>query len=347
MNAPIDSVAHLASAKPELKVFSADSLAHTSVPERRWLVQNMIPMARVTLLYGNGGEGKSLLELQLAVAVATGKDWIGKLPEKGTAIILSCEDDIDEMHRRLADIIKGREDINVGDLANLIIVDLVGRDAVLAVPDNRGATLKRSPFFTDIERLVEKYRPDMLCIDTLADVYGADENIRSQVRQFLGFLTDLAIKFDMAVVVSAHPSLSGMASGTGTSGSTGWHNSVRSRLYLAPMKADGGDAPDPTLKQMTVIKSNYGPAGETIPLRWERGRFVLAGNSWKSSITNAEADKRFLELLEQFTREKRNVTAKRGTSYAPSEFANHADAKGVTKEAFKKVILPSKNVPQG
>jgi RecA-family ATPase len=324
--------------RPELKIFSANSLVRTPAPERRWLVPNMIAMARVTLLYGNGGDGKSLLELQLGVAVASGADWAGKLPQRGPALILSGEDDIDEVHRRLADIIAGREDINVDDLANLKIVDLAGQDAVLAFPDNRGTTLKKSPLFGEIERLVEKYHPVMLGVDTLADVYGGDENIRGQVRQFLGFLTGLAIKFDVAVVVLAHPSLSGITSGSGTGGSTAWHNSVRGRLYLAPLKSESGDAPDPSLKQLTVMKPNYGPAGETIPLRWERGRFVLAGRDWKSSLTNVETDNLFLDLLDQFTREGRNVTAKKGPSYAPSEFANHAEAKGVSKEAFKKAM---------
>jgi len=178
----------------------------------------------------------------------------------------------------------------------------------------------------------------MVGIDTLADVYGGDENMRAQVRQFIGMLTCLAIKFDIAVVVLAHPSLSGMASGTGTGGSTAWHNSVRSRLYLTPLKSEGGDIPDPALKQLIVMKNNYGPSGETIHLRWEHGRFVLAGSEWTSAITNAEVDKLFLDLLEQFTREGRNVTAKKGTSYAPHEFANHADSKGVKNIAFKKAM---------
>jgi hypothetical protein len=79
-------------------------------------------------------------------------------------------------------------------------------------------------------------------------------------------------------------------------------------------------------------------AGTEIMIRWERGKFVLAGSGWKSTITNAETDKLFLDLLNQFTREGPNVTAKKGPSYAPAEFASHADAKGVRKEAFKKAM---------
>lgn len=162
--------------------------------------------------------------------------------------------------------------------------------------------------------------------------------MRSHVRQFLGFLINLGIKYEVAVVVLAHPSLSGMTSGTGTGGSTAWNNSARGRLYLAPVKSGDGSIPDRSLKQLTVMKANYGPSGKTITLRWERGRFVPNSNNLRAAVTNAEADKLFLDLLEQFTREGRNVSAKKGTSYAPTEFAGHTDAKGMGKETFRKAM---------
>jgi hypothetical protein len=45
-------------------------------------------------------------------------------------------------------------------------------------------------------------------------------------------LRGLALETSSTALLLAHPSLSGMASGSGTSGSTAWSNSVRSRLYL-------------------------------------------------------------------------------------------------------------------
>ncbi len=176
-------------ARRALKIFSGADFARSPPPERRWLVRDMIPQGKVTLLYGNGGDGKSLLELQLAIAVATGSDWVGKMPERGRALILSAEDDHEEIHRRHTDIIAGRgDDLDLDDLSNLIVIDLAGEDALLAAPDGRSSLLKTSPLFEDVERLVETHRPIMLGIDTLADVYGGDENVRPQVRQFIGFL---------------------------------------------------------------------------------------------------------------------------------------------------------------
>jgi hypothetical protein len=76
------------------------------VPPREWIVPGYIPHKTVTLLSGDGSVGKSLLALQLAVGRALAREWIGLMPEQGRTLILSAEDDADEMHRRLEDIRK-------------------------------------------------------------------------------------------------------------------------------------------------------------------------------------------------------------------------------------------------
>jgi RecA-family ATPase len=67
------------------------------VPPREWIVPDYIPDRTVSLLGGDGATGKSLLALQLAIARALGREWIGLLPEPGRTLVLSAEDDADEM----------------------------------------------------------------------------------------------------------------------------------------------------------------------------------------------------------------------------------------------------------
>ena len=69
-------------------------------------------------------------------------------------------------------------------------------------------------------------------IDTVSDVFLGDEIKREQVRQFGSLMRKLAIDADTAAILSSHPSLSGMKSGSGLSGSTQWHNTVRARIYF-------------------------------------------------------------------------------------------------------------------
>ena len=76
------------------------------VPPREWGLRDLFPLRNVALLSGEGAAGKTLLLLQLGVAHALGRDWIGTLPEPGPFLYFGAEDEADEIHRRLADILK-------------------------------------------------------------------------------------------------------------------------------------------------------------------------------------------------------------------------------------------------
>jgi hypothetical protein len=66
-------------AKPPviLHAFNPADWEGKTAPPRLWIVLDYIPAGTVTLLYADGGTGKSYLKLQLAVARALSKEWIG------------------------------------------------------------------------------------------------------------------------------------------------------------------------------------------------------------------------------------------------------------------------------
>ena len=175
----------------------------------------LIPMLNVTLLSGSGGMGKSLLVLQLAACVALGLAWLGLPVITGPVIYFSAEDDLDEIHRRLIDFCNSMG-VELSSLTNVHIICRAGEDAVLASPGPNGL-LQVTPIYEELEQLCAKLKPVLLVLDTLADLFGGDENNRSQARQFTGKLRHLAIKYECAVVLLSHPSLSGVASGSGLS----------------------------------------------------------------------------------------------------------------------------------
>lgn len=321
---------------PGLPILNLASLAGKPVPVRLWHVPDIIPANQVTLISGNGGDGKSLLALQLGVATATATDWIGRVPELGGVLYASAEDDPDEIHRRVADIVSGRDKMSFAALGDFNLADLSSIDAVFAAPIGRQGVLATTELFQQIKAKVAELRPALLIVDALADVYGGDENVRVQVRQFIALLRRLAVFNRVTVVLIAHPSLSGMASGTGMSGSTGWNNSVRSRLYLEPAIDEAGE-PDPCLRKLTVMKANYGPKGTSIALKWELGRFVLVGGdgSFERMATEARDDSLFLELLKSTKDQGRNVSPWGGQTNAPKVFASMPEANGTTLIRFK------------
>src|SRR4029079_1534383 len=104
-------------------------------------------------------------------------------------------------------------------------------------------------------------------LDTLADFFAGDEISRTHARQFIGMLRGLAIEFERCILLLAHPQLSGMSSGSGTSGSTAWSNSVRSRLYLERVKDDRGVEQDTDARVLKTMKANYSAVGTEIARR--------------------------------------------------------------------------------
>ena len=56
---------------PKLKTIDPINLEGKTIPPRRWIVPDWVPVGVTTLLYGDGGLGKSLLAMQLATACAT------------------------------------------------------------------------------------------------------------------------------------------------------------------------------------------------------------------------------------------------------------------------------------
>jgi RecA-family ATPase len=299
------------------------------VPPREWGVADLIPRRNVALLSGEGAAGKTLLALQLGVAHALGRDWIGTLPEPGSFLYFGAEDETDEIHRRLADIlIYYRADFP--DIAGKVhLLTFAGEDAVLGVPDATGL-VKPTPLFLRLLAAASEIKPIMICLDTSADVFAGNEIDRAQVRQFIGMLRKLAIAANAYVIVNSHPSLTGISTGTGLSGSTGWHNGVRSRMYLTTAKTDKDEEPDTTLRRLEFKKSNYGPVSKAIELRWENGVYkpVSGVGSLDKLAADQHADQVFVMLLDRFNDQGRNVSEKGAAkNYAPTMFAKEDEAK--------------------
>ena len=131
-------------AKPSLFI-KASTFADQDVPPRQWLVNGLIPANTVTLLSGDGGAGKSLLALQLAMSVAIGHElpWLDRKIDKGTAFYVGAEDDLEEMQRRVNDVSMVNM-IDMRTLEDLHLSSLTNRDALLSVVDNK-QTLSTPP----------------------------------------------------------------------------------------------------------------------------------------------------------------------------------------------------------
>jgi RecA-family ATPase len=326
-------------AKPSLFI-KASTFADQDVPPRQWLVNGLIPANTVTLLSGDGGAGKSLLALQLAMSVAIGHElpWLDRKIDKGTAFYVGAEDDLEEMQRRVNDVSMGNM-IDMRTLEDLHLSSLTNRDALLSVVDNKTNIVHPSPLWHQLVSAIEAQKPKLVVLDTLADFYPGNENDRAQARQFIGQLRQVCVKQRTTIVLLSHPSLSGMATGTGTSGNTAWNNSVRSRLYMTRLKEDGYE-PDKAVRKLTVMKSNYGETGAEIMMRWNDWKFDAEGEKvgLDKVAAEAKAERVFKSLLKQQKEVGIYLTHKTSSLYAPRVMSTLVDRDGVTKKEFARAM---------
>jgi RecA-family ATPase len=303
------------------------------VPTREWFLDGLVPRRQVTILNGDGGVGKSLLALQIAAASALGCETIGLQPLAGRVVYLGAEDEADEFHRRLADIVYAHSR-QLSDITDFRLIPMADRDALLAVPDNKSGVMQPTANMAALIERLNEFRPGLLVLDTSADLFGGDEIKRNQVRQFISMLRKQAIELDMAVVLLSHPSVAGMQTGTGSSGSTAWNNSVRSRLYLT--RPDGKEETDPDARVLTNKKSNYGKTGAEIKLRWEDGVFVLDDGKMPAvaGLMHGRHDEVFVSLLSKLNRQGQRLSPNPSQTYAAKVMAAHAEGKGISNRQF-------------
>jgi RecA-family ATPase len=258
---------------PKLIPLSLPALHLRPVPERRWIVRDWLPVRQVTLNYADGGVGKTLLAMQLMAATALASRWCGLPVEPCSSLAIFSEDDETEIHIRM-DAIRRHYGVEFTEMRDCHPIDATGTDNILAHFD--GNHMMPTPRFRQLRECALDVRARLVVIDTAATTFGGNENDRSQVTQFVGsLLTSLAQDIDGAVLLNAHPSVSGINSGDLRSGSTGWNNSARSRWAMSrPVDDDGKPILDSSDRVLTRRKSNAAAAGETLALTWDEGVFV-------------------------------------------------------------------------
>ncbi len=138
------------------------------------------------------------------------------------------------------------------------------------------------------------------------------------------------MEFDCGLVLTAHPSLTGLNTGSGTSGSTQWKNKFRAHMYFR--KGEGGDdEADKDYRELEVMKANFAPDGEIVKVRWSDGVFVPD----KMTITEVDAtaakraeEEDFLARLDEYEQQGREVSHKpKANNYAPTEFGGKKSRK--------------------
>jgi RecA-family ATPase len=110
--------------------------------------------------------------------------------------------------------------------------------------------------YNTLDTFMGDFQPGLTVLDVLADMFAGDERSRSQTRQFANFLHRLTRRHNSGLLLLSHPSLTGLGTGTGTSGST--DNAFRARCYFKTPKTEQGTPINNNLRTFEGKKNNRG-----------------------------------------------------------------------------------------
>jgi KaiC/GvpD/RAD55 family RecA-like ATPase len=233
---------------PVLRFLDVGEMVRREPPPVPWLAPPVLPRGALTAVYAPGGDGKSLLMLALAAAIAHGGELAGIECEKGTAIYLDAENGEHEIHRRVHTLGVPPSGVMVADAGRL--------------------DLRRD--MAELEELVQEMTPDLLVIDSLRAVSGGmDENDTAATVKVLDPLRRLAHESGTAIGLVHHANKAGRE----YRGASSIRDAVDVLWHLGRQEDD----PDPHRRFLRNRKMRVAADGECLWLSLEvdRGRVLI------------------------------------------------------------------------
>lgn len=260
-------------------------------PERRNLLENngscVIPMGKVGFFVGEGGIGKSWALTQLAISVATGTPWMQsyQVPQgmEGCVMMAMGEEDIEEMHRRLYEIVKhlGLAAHHLSALEQrLWPMPLAGHFVEFLTDGDRSFQHER------FEQLLRQNSPPegwrLIVLDPASRFMGIDaEKDNAFATRFVQLLEQLTSLPGNPTVLCAHHttkssrvSSSNAAKSVAARGASALTDGARWQGNLMHAYDDDGE-PMHDMAVFHVTKSNYGPKPPALHLKRKEGSGVL------------------------------------------------------------------------
>ena len=324
-----------------LSTLDLGRLANSRATAKQFAIEQIAPLAEVTLFTGPGSSGKSLLGQQIATAAAAGQRCIGLGVQPGPSIYLTCEDDVDQLHWRQQHICDAIG-VPMENLAGkLHLISLRGAlDNALCTFASDG-TLLPTPACKRIEEMIKATGAKLAFLDNVAHLFTGNENDRGQVTRFINLLNRLAGNTGAAILLLAHPN----KSGDSYSGSTAWLNAVRSQVTLDFLRDADGAFIDPDARVLSTGKANYAQLGEAVKFRWHEWAFVREEDlpahtraELRQVIKANEEDAAFLKCLKAATAKKRAVSHNPSPSYFANVFAGMREGKKFKKDAYQRAF---------
>lgn len=220
-----------------------------------------IPRSMYTVVAADGGVGKTMLGIGIAVAVTNGNQLPGDNTQRepGRVVYVSSEDDCGSIKTRFKE--------SGGDCTRLVILD--SEDSQVIDFDKK---------FEEFESTISLYKPALVVVDPLQAFVGSKRiNSGTDMRPIMQKISNLAKKYQCAIVLIIHNGKKGQGSNANFAalGSVEIINTARSVLRVVFEE----DEPQNPYRAVVHTKSNFACCGKSLRFLIDDMRFEWAGFS--------------------------------------------------------------------
>jgi hypothetical protein len=179
----------------------------TGMQRRPWVAPKFLLRGAVTMVIGAPDTGKSTWLMGVAVALVLGQGQGSIRPAHDTdklrVLTLFAEEDEDEQVRREEAALKAKAAV-LTDLDDRLDGLVVRSTATLFAVKGRDQKLVPTAAWFALQALMEERPPDVLILDPLVELHGADENSNVLLKAVIAELRSLAQRSQCAVLIAHH-----------------------------------------------------------------------------------------------------------------------------------------------
>ena len=177
----------------------------TSLPKTPWLIPGLLLYGETSLVGGRGGVGKSLHAWQIGVAVAMGIEfaWWPAPERQRKVLVLSGEDDVNEIERRVAAACQAMK-IDRSALGDNFFV-WKHRNIHLAERDMKTGAISRTRLWSAVRWAVQHLDVGLVIIDPLIKAsMGFEESKNEDMEALFTVIRSLTEGNECAVLIDDH-----------------------------------------------------------------------------------------------------------------------------------------------
>ena len=228
------------------ELFNIVTLDQVKAEEAEFICKNWLPFPKntVSLVTAGGGVGKSFLLLQAAIHMIR--------DEKLKVFMWLSEDALSLSKFRLEMIASSILESNIEIFTKNLHIAGADSETIHFLEESRVGGVSISAKFYQFKRMLKNY--DVIILDPLIAMFGADENNNTHARKFINLFTRWATKEEKTIIFIHH----GTKNSSQSRGASAFVDAVRLVYKVEIIKNDAGEITEDDMRLIILDKDNNG-----------------------------------------------------------------------------------------